>query len=103
MQNIKFSYLYRDGGNYKDHGSIVFPADNSIYLQHIDQTIRSHLIDGTWFYAGEWQIPDLYFEKWNNELDHTFHEFESVEYTHEAPNTLLTLALFISLIERFKL
>ena len=23
----------------------------------------------------------LYFEKWHNEIDHLFHEFENIEYT----------------------
>jgi len=53
-----------------------------------------------WFYASQWQLPDLHFNAWCDETDHTFHEFESVEYTNEAPNTLLILAEFKLLVER---
>ncbi|OKS89042.1 hypothetical protein [Mucilaginibacter polytrichastri] len=39
------------------------------------------------------------FNTWDSETDHTFHEFESVEYTDEPPNTLLNLGEFIMLIK----
>jgi hypothetical protein len=62
--------------------------------------IQSKLIDGTWFYANQWQLPNLHFVTWNNETDHSFHEFGSIEYTNEASNTLITLAKFKALIEQ---
>jgi len=99
MLNIKLSYLYRDAANYKNFGYVIFKEDHSISIHQLDILIESKLIDGMWFYAGQWQLPDLHFNSWNDEIDHTFHEFESVEYTTEPPNTLLNLAEFKALVE----
>ncbi|WPU98786.1 hypothetical protein SNE26_22485 [Mucilaginibacter sp. cycad4] len=44
MPNIKFNYLYRDGGNYKNFNSIVFNNPQSILLPSLEQLIRSKLI-----------------------------------------------------------
>jgi hypothetical protein len=99
MPNIKFSYLYRDAANYKNFSFVIFGGDEGIRLSYLQSLIQSKLIDGTWFYAGQWELPDLHFNNWNDEFDHTFHEFECIEYTDEAPNTLLNLAEFQSIIE----
>jgi hypothetical protein len=99
MPNIKFSYLYRDASNYKNFGFLVFENFDNLHLSELQALIQSKLIDGMWFYAGQWQLPDLHFNSWCDKTDHTFHEFESIEYTNEPPNTLITLALFKKLIE----
>lgn len=99
MPNIKFSYRYRDGANYKNYGHVIFSETLSIDLDKLQTLIQSKLISGEFFYVGEWGLPDLHFNLWNDEFDHTFHEFECIEYTDEAPNTLLTLAEFCKLIE----
>jgi hypothetical protein len=102
MPNIKFSYRYRDAGNYKNHSWIVFANLNNIELAELETLIQSKLIDGTFLYVDEWLLPDLHFSPWNNQLDHTWHEFESIEYTHETPNNEFTLAEFIATIEKVK-
>lgn len=99
MPNIKFSYLYRDSGNYKNYSHVVFDNPYNIDLKCLELLIKSRLIDGSWFYAERWQLPDLHFNDWNNTLDHTFHEFESIAYTSEAANHSLSLKLFIQLIK----
>jgi hypothetical protein len=85
MPNIKFNYLYRDAGNYKTHGYVVFTNPEGVSLQQMEERIRAKLIDGIWFYAHKWPVPDLHSQKWDDELDHTFHEFEGLEYTNQAP------------------
>lgn len=100
MPNIKFSYLYRDGANYKSYGFVVFQGLDHDKLDYLQELIIAKLIDQTWFYADEWQLPDLHFDTWNNKFDHTFHEFECIEYTNEPPNTLITLAQFKAFLER---
>ena len=77
--NIRFNYLYRDAGNYKQYGGVVFTNPNGRPVNEIDQTIRAALIDGEFFDARQWQLPDLRSEEWDDELDHEWHEFESVE------------------------
>lgn len=98
MLNIKFNYLYRDGANYKNFGSVIFDNTIDSNLDLLLKIIKPKLIDETWFYANEWNLPDLHFNTWDNEFDHTWHEFESIEYTYEAPNEKMTLIEFIYFI-----
>lgn len=53
MPNIKFSYLYRDGANYKKYDNVIFANPENIDLSELDILIKSKLIDKTWFYADE--------------------------------------------------
>jgi hypothetical protein len=99
MRNIKFNYLYRDGGNYKKFNSIVFDNPQNIELSKLENQIHSKLIFQHWFYADQWQLPDLHFDTWDNELDHTFHEFESVEYTDEAADSGMDIASFMNILQ----
>jgi hypothetical protein len=89
--NIKLSYLYRDGGNYKNYSSLIFSNPSNVDLSELASLIQSKLIDSTWFYVNEWKLPDLNFGKWDNRYDPSWHEFESVEYTNEKVNTPLNL------------
>jgi hypothetical protein len=81
LPNIKLSYLYRDGANYKNHNSIILNNPTNIALAEIETAIRSKLIDGAWFYVDKWNLPDLHFGTWDNETDHTWHEFDGIEFT----------------------
>jgi hypothetical protein len=96
MPNIKFNYLYRDGANYKNFGFVVFENPDEISLELLANIIQSKLIDETWFYANQWHLPILYLVIFNFELDPTWHEFESIEYTNETATTTLTLTEFIN-------
>ncbi|MEN0056933.1 MAG: hypothetical protein AAGC65_24855 [Mucilaginibacter sp.] len=98
MPNIKFSYLYRDGGNYKKFNSVIFSNPYNIKLSEVERLIQFNLIDGLWFYADKWRVPDIHFDTWNNEADHTFHEFEEVIYTNEAANAVYTAHEWMALI-----
>jgi hypothetical protein len=100
MPNIKFFYLYRDSGNYKKFNSVIFSNPHNIPLQEIEKLIRSKLIDGLWFYADKWQITDLHFDTWDNEIDHAFHEFEEIIYTDEAANAIYAVCEFMELIKK---
>jgi len=83
MPNIKFNYLYRDGSNYKNFGYVIFANPGNISLEELEELIQSKLIDDTYFYAKEWQLPDLRFTNLDIDNDPTWHEFESVEFTDE--------------------
>ena len=85
--NIKFSYLYCDGGNYKQYNAIVFANPNEVSLQNIQSAIAESLLDGNWFVAEEWNVPDLHFKQyeWGDQADHEWHEFTSVEETSNPP------------------
>ena len=77
------NYLYRDAGNYKQHGCVVFENPNNWRLNEVDQRIRAALIEGEFFVARHWGLPDLRGDEWNDELDHDWHEFESVGETED--------------------
>lgn len=96
-KNILFNYLYRDGSNYKDYGSIIFSNLNNIALNRVEAIVRENLIDGEYFYAKEWDLPDLFFEESNCD-DHEFHEFVSVKITSERQNSK-SIEEFISLLK----
>jgi aryl-phospho-beta-D-glucosidase BglC (GH1 family) len=99
MPNIKFNYLYRDVGNYKNFNSTILENDQSISLKDLESLIKSKLIDGEWFYVDQLKLPDLHFGTWDNEIDHTFHEFESVEYTDEPGNAAFALTEFVGILK----
>ncbi len=99
MPNIKFSYRYRDSGNYKKFVFVIFANPNNIKLSELDALIKSRLIDDTYFYAEEWKRPELFTDYIDFKIDPSWHEFESVEYTDESSNTPLDLSGFINVIK----
>jgi hypothetical protein len=86
MANIQFNYLYRDGGNYKKYNSVIFANPTNISLTELSNLIHSKLIDETWFYTEQWNLPDLRPETLDPDTDPTWHEFESIVYTDESVN-----------------
>ena len=96
--NTSFYYIYKDFANYKKHNEIIFLNPTGKPLEEIDTIIRSHLIDGRWFYASEWKVPDLHFENWDTEEDHFLHEFGSVTETNQAAQSSTTIDEFIETI-----
>ncbi|RZK17481.1 MAG: hypothetical protein EOO43_13455 [Flavobacterium sp.] len=84
MMNIKFSYLYRDAGNYKQHNEEVFSNTYGLSIDEIDKRITLQLIEGEYFSATKWGLPDMHFEDWDQELDLPFHEFLNIELTIES-------------------
>ena len=102
--NIKFCYLYRDGGNYKNFNEIVFSNPNSIDLQEIEKLIQEKLIDGKWFYCKEWSIPDIHFKEftYNSEIDVDWHEFETIEETTEKASEQNSIEDFLMLVNMTK-
>lgn len=81
--NIKFSYLYRDAANYKNYSEVVFSNKTALPFSIIKKEIEYFLIEGTHFYVDNWKLKDLHFNTWDNEIDHTYHEYDTVELTEE--------------------
>ena len=98
--NIKFSYLYRDGANYKQFNKIVFNNPTNLTLLEIEAAIYAKLIDNQWFVAIDWGLPDLHFKEytWDSEIDHFWHEFEGIEETLEEVTEKNCIEDFISLL-----
>ncbi len=102
--NIKFSYLYRDGSNYKQYNEVIFSNPNAINVLYIYQAIKQHLISGQWFVAKDWALPDMHFKEYfpDVEIDHDWHEFEEVEETQSNPTQDGTIDDFLSVIANSK-
>jgi len=103
MPNIKFNYLYRDSGNYKKYKSVIFSNPDGVGLSELETFIKPKLISETWFYAQQWDLPEIFTDMVDFRIDPSWHEFESIEYTDEEVNTTLLLIDFMENIERIKL
>lgn len=99
MPNVKFSYGYRDGSNYKKHDFVVFDNSVGIELSDLEHIIRQKSIFGEYFYATAWGLPEFFTDYVDFRIDPTWHEFECVEYTDEPPNAPMDLAEFIDKIK----
>jgi len=97
--NIKFSYQYRDGANYKNHHEVIFSNKIELPIEEIKTRILNRLISTEFFYADQFGLPDLHFDKWDNEIDHLWHEFIDVEETNEM-NTYGDVSDFLIMIEK---
>jgi len=73
--NIRFEYLYRDAGNFKKWGDIVFSNPHNIDIHFATLIAEKVLIDKTYFVAIKAYIPDLHFIDYVAEIDHDWHEF----------------------------
>ena len=80
MTNIRFIYLYRDASNYKQHGEAILSNETQLAVEEIDQQVRSHLSDGSFFIAQQVHLEERFFAV-VNEDDHPWHEFVQVEAT----------------------
>ncbi|MBC7655505.1 MAG: hypothetical protein H7098_13650 [Oligoflexus sp.] len=100
MQNIKFNYLYRDAGNYKFFGSVIFSNPYNLSLDNIQLLLKNPLINGEWFIAEDLKLSSLFFDKHIADLDHLFHEFETVLFTEEESKSSLSINEFINLLQK---
>jgi len=88
MQNVKFTYLYRDAGNYNKWGEVVFRNPEGLVPELITQVLREAFLQDGLFIAHQVRVPDvfLYVRGDATSDDHCYHEFDSVEATAETPN-----------------
>ncbi len=84
MPNIRFDYMYRDGGNNKNHGEAVFTNRSSLPLDQIKRRVRAALQDGEHFIAWQIKLDELFFETPSGD-DHPWHEYAGVEVTTTHP------------------
>lgn len=87
MNNIKFNYLYRDGGNFKSWGEVIFSNPEKMTVNEIEIELLNAFVPDNQFIASQIAIPEKFlFEngKFTN-CDHCFHEheFDCVEICQE--------------------
>ncbi|RZS95213.1 hypothetical protein BC751_0730 [Cecembia calidifontis] len=79
--NLKLNYLYRDGANYKQFGSVVFANSNFFTLRKASEKLRKKLISNEFFVPEDCGLPRLQYHPFDPEIDHDYHEFENFEWT----------------------
>jgi hypothetical protein len=100
MSNVEFSYLYRDGGNYKRFGRVVFSDPEQISCGAIIGALTEAFLEEGLFIADQVRVPEVFLFA-NGELsfdDHCYHEFDAVRATEKEPNDLhmRTISEFVS-------
>lgn len=98
--NLKLNYRYRDAGNYKQFGSVIFSNENRLSIEEATQLIREKLISEEFFVPKNWNLPPLHFHPHDPELNHDYHEFESWEETCEKANDPREAGVFLQEIQR---
>lgn len=87
--NILMEYLYRDAGNNKVWGNVIFSNPLNIDAAVLHESIKNALIDGEFFVAEDVFLPVLRFSSLDDELDHGWHEYFSVKTTSALSNDAL--------------
>lgn len=103
VKNVKFNYLYRDTGNYKSWGEIIFTNPTRLSVDEIDNRLRKSFFHNELFIADQIGIPQVFMYSQGSATtdDHCFHEYDSVELTDEESNDLdkRTIQNFLEQIE----
>ncbi len=93
--NLKFEYLYRDSGNFKQFGFIVLANPTQINPDNATFLIKPYLLDGEFFYPDKIQVPRLENFEFDPELDHEWYEFEKFTLTNEKPTDSMNAQNFL--------
>ncbi len=86
--NTKLEYLYRDAGNNKKWGDVVFTNNKDINLSLIKLMLGNVLIENEFFVAKQSGLPELSFHESDKELDHDWYEYSAINNTDEQDNDL---------------
>jgi hypothetical protein len=95
VPNLKLNYRYRDAGNFKQFGSVIFSNTERLSIGEVTILLLEKLIDNELFIPQEWDLPRLHFHPYDPELDHPYHEFESWEETFEKANDPRDVSFFL--------
>ena len=79
--NIRFEYLYRDAGNFKNWGEVILVNRHGHDVNALEQRARQVLIDQEYFDADKAMVPNLNFKDHIEALDHGWHEFHAFTST----------------------
>jgi hypothetical protein len=104
MENVKFSYLYRDAGNYKKWAEVVFSNPDRLTLASLTKALRHVFLEECLFIAHQIRIPEAFLFSEGNATsdDHCFHEFDAVEISLNVPNDRYSRSIgqFIAEVKR---
>jgi hypothetical protein len=104
MGNIKFSYLYRDAGNYKKWADVVFSNPDGLAPEAVIKVLKDAFLQDGLFIARQIRIPEAFLFDQGDATsdDHCFHELGSVEASLEVPSDSYSRSIdqFIAEVER---
>ena len=86
VMNIKMTYLYRDGGNYKTWQEVVFTNRSGKTAKQLTQEIKKRLVSGQFFDQALAPVPFESPDSHDPELDHAWLEFDSFEEVDDRPD-----------------
>ena len=87
--NVIFEYLYRDAGNFKRWGEVVFFNANNIGQDRLATiSVAALPLDSIYFLPDQVGVPNLHSGDWIDNLDHDWHEIHSFELSDDLPNDL---------------
>jgi len=81
--NVGFEYLYRDAGNNKIWGFVVFTNKEDLSIPHLERKFQQHLIDRQFFPVCPDLLPPLCFPRHDESLDHGWLEYSGMEVSAE--------------------
>ena len=70
----------------KISGTVVFANANQASLEMLNAMIKQKLIDEMYFDAFNANVPSIFFDDYDEELDHDWHEFECISEVETLPN-----------------
>ena len=87
MKNIRFCYLYRDGGNFKSWGEVLFSNPENLSVTEIEEKIIQAFLPDKLFVASQISIPEkfLFADGRYTEYDHCYHEFDCLQICADEP------------------
>jgi len=102
MSNVKFEYLYRDGGNYKNYGSCVFKNPDNLSVDEIERRLEIAFLNRLHFIAEQVELPELFHDDYPTTDDVSFHEYSGVELSKEdeSDSSQRTIKEFVEKVEK---
>ena len=90
MDNIEFSYLYRDGGNYKKFGRVIFSNPERLTGKSVSEELQQSFISSELFIAGQIRVPEVFLHAGGHFSydDHCYHEFDSAKATADVADDI---------------
>ena len=102
LNNITFSYLYRDASNYKRRGEIILAGSPGLDAAQAEQRVRAALERGEYFIARQVRVAEVFFDTFAPQDDHCWHELAGLSPTIDAPTDVhgRDIAAFVAEIEQ---
>jgi hypothetical protein len=88
LANVEFRYLYRDGGNYKKRGSVIFSNREGLDIDLAAERLRQAFLPDGLFIAKQVRMPEVFLYKRGRftDDDHCYHEFDELASTNKSAN-----------------